>query len=83
MPTLPKITKVSVVRPYVLSLEFASGEQGEVDLEGELWGEVFEPLKDRTLFSQVRIEGGTVAWSNGADFAPEFLHARLKRTATA
>jgi hypothetical protein len=67
----------------VLSLEFASGEQGEVDLEGELWGEVIEPLKDRTLFSQVRIEGGKVDWANGADFAPEFLHARLKRTATA
>jgi len=83
MPTLLKVTKVSVVRPYVLFLEFASGEQGEADMEGELWGEVFEPLKDSTLFSQVRIEGGTTAWPNGADFAPEFLFSRLKRSATA
>ena len=41
----------------------------------ELWGEVFEPLTDATLFATARQDEvlGTVVWANGADLAPEFL----------
>lgn len=48
----------------------------EVDLKDELYGEVFEPLKDIALFKQVTVnpETNTIEWPNGADFAPEFLH---------
>ncbi|MBI4311682.1 MAG: DUF2442 domain-containing protein [Chloroflexi bacterium] len=74
MDEIPKVTRVTVLRPYVLLLEFADSTRGEVDLTNELWGEVFEPLKDPALFAQVRMEGGTAAWPNGADFAPEFLY---------
>ena len=47
----------------------------ELDLEAELWGEVFEPLRDVNLFRQVRFDpdSETVVWPNGADLAPEFL----------
>lgn len=57
---------------YVL---FNNGRSGVVDLFGELWGEVFEPLKDPALFATARQDAdmGTVVWANGADFAPEFL----------
>jgi hypothetical protein len=43
-----------------------------------LWGGVFEPLKDPEFFRRVAVnpETRTVEWPNGADFAPEFLHAR-------
>ena len=46
----------------------------------ELWGEVFEPLRDEKLFStaQQNDEMGTVVWANGADFAPEFLFNLLQ-----
>ncbi|NEP58195.1 MAG: DUF2442 domain-containing protein, partial [Symploca sp. SIO2G7] len=39
-------------------------------------GDVFVPLQDEQFFSQVRFdeELGTITWSNGADFAPEFLY---------
>ena len=45
---------------------------------GELWGEVFEPLRDPEFFLQasVNAETGTVEWPNGADVAPGFLHER-------
>ena len=46
-----------------------------VDLSNELDGKVFEPLKDPDLFATAhqRPVMRTVAWSNGADLAPEFL----------
>nr|WP_081178491.1 DUF2442 domain-containing protein [Rickettsia bellii] len=38
------------------------------------------PLKDKNLFARVTLdeELQTIAWSNGADFAPEFLKAHLE-----
>ena len=70
------------VRPlenYRLYLTFNNGVSGEVDLTRELWGEVFEPLKDMALFQTGHQDEvmQTVSWANGADFAPEFLMEML------
>lgn len=63
------------VRDYVMWIRFADGSEGEVDLGSELWGPVFEPLRDASAFKRFRVaEYGTLAWPNGADFAPEFLY---------
>jgi hypothetical protein len=66
-------------------LEFNDGSAGEVDLEPSLVGPVFEPLKDIEYFKTVRFdaEAHTIAWDNGADFAPEFLHQLLATPAAA
>jgi hypothetical protein len=45
-----------------------------VDLSEELSGPVFEPLRDIDYFKQFQCVGSTLEWSNGADFAPEFLY---------
>jgi len=46
-----------------------------VDLENDLWGTVFEPLKNIDRFKKFTVskELGTIVWENEADFAPEFL----------
>jgi len=77
---LPRLTEVRHVRDYVLWLRFADGTEGEVDLEAELHGEVFEPLRDKSYFGRAVLspELHTVVWPNGADFAPEFLRAALR-----
>ena len=62
---------------YRVWLSFNDGISGVVDLSSELYGEVFEPLKDLTFFKSFTLEGHTLSWSNGADFAPEFLHDQL------
>lgn len=67
------------VRDYTVWLRFNDGTCGEVDLSGELDGPVFGPLRDPEQFKRLRIKHHTLAWENGADFAPEFLreHARI------
>jgi hypothetical protein len=57
-------------------LRFDDGVDGEVDLSAELDGEVFEPLRDPEYFARFVVDD-TLLWSNGADFAPEFLHQRV------
>ena len=76
----PRLIKAHYVRDYVLHVRFADGNEGDVDLEGEFHGEVFEPLRDPTYFRQfqVRTDLGTITWPNGADFAPEFLYALVR-----
>ena len=71
-----RVTDVKLLRGYQLRVTFSDGVVKEVDLERELYGEVFEPLKDKELFQQVAVnpEANTVEWANGADFAPEFLY---------
>lgn len=69
-----RVVGVVVVAPYTLQVMFDDGMVRRIDLTGELLGEVFEPLRDVVLFAQVRVEGETVVWPNGADFAPEFLY---------
>jgi hypothetical protein len=68
-------TEINYLGDYRLWLVFNNGESGTVDLEQELWGEVFEPLKDQAQFATVYQHPvmKTAAWANGADLAPEFL----------
>jgi hypothetical protein len=68
---------------YTLFLRFSDGVEGEIDLQGQLYGAVFEPLKDPDTFKSFVLhpELRTIVWPNGADFAPEFLHDTLRVTA--
>ncbi len=70
------VRRVLHTKDYGLRVEFDNDEVRDVDLRGELYGEVFEPLQDPDFFKQARVneETRTVEWPNGADFAPEFLY---------
>ena len=75
---LPRVTRVEPLDGFRLAVEFSDGVRGEVDLADELWGPAFEPLKERALFAQAAVDRfGAVCWPNGADLAPDALHARL------
>lgn len=66
---------VRVIPPYTIEVAFSDGTDRCIGLEEELWGEVFEPLRDPALFSQAALDPtfGSVYWPTGADLAPEFL----------
>ena len=70
------VTRVRHIDGYRLEVEFNDGVVREVDLKDERYGEIFEPLNDVERFKQVAVdaETNTIAWPNGADFAPEFLY---------
>ena len=74
MPFL-HVTSVEPLGGYRLAVVFDDGSEREVDLSGELEGEVFEPLREESAFAQAFVdeETRTVTWPNGADLAPEFL----------
>lgn len=60
---------------YILSIRFNNGIEKEIDFSNELYGEVFEPLKEENFFRKVFLNKNTntIQWPNGADFAPEYL----------
>jgi uncharacterized protein DUF2442 len=75
------VTDAKYVADYRVWLALSDGIAGEIDLYGRLCGEVFEPLKDVSLFQQVRFEPDmdTIVWPNGANLAPEYLRDEILR----
>jgi len=78
-----KVLEARLVTGFTVWLRFGDGTEGRVDLSSELRGPIFEPLRDPGYFAQLRVdpELDTLAWPNGADFAPEFLYEQVKRAA--
>jgi hypothetical protein len=71
------VTQARYCGDYKVWVAFNDGAEGEIDVSSELYGELFEPLKDKEFFRSFTLEGHTLSWSNGADFAPEFLREQL------
>ena len=65
---------------YTIWVCFNDGIEGEINLENELEGEIFEPLKDIEKFMSFKVDPvlETIVWDNGADLAPEFLYENIK-----
>jgi hypothetical protein len=77
---MKRITRLSVQAGYKLTVEFDDGVAGTLELEGDLFGPVFTPLRDEALFVQVHLdEFGVPCWPNGADLAPDAIYTRLTR----
>jgi len=70
------VCRVEYETGYRLRLAFDDGSVKVVDLARHLDGEVFEPLRDVTLFRTARLNADidTVVWKNGADMSPDFLY---------
>jgi hypothetical protein len=71
-----RVESFEVVAPYTLRVTFDDGAEQVIDFRPVLAGELYGPLRDLSLFAQVRIdpEVHTLVWPNGADFDPATLH---------
>jgi len=74
-----EVKKAQYLKDFKLLLEFNNGVEMTVDLENELNGTAFTPLKDFDYFKKFSIHFNTIEWENGADFAPEFLFEICKQ----
>jgi hypothetical protein len=74
------VVEARYLHDYKVWLEFNDGRKGVVDLADELYGDEHTPLRDRDTFARFYLDHGlaSIAWLEGADFAPEFLYERLK-----
>lgn len=77
-----RVNVAEYLSDFRVRLEFSDGIVGVVDLSGRLTGPIFEPLNDVSCFRQFALEGHTVCWQNGADFAPEYLRRLAADEAT-
>jgi hypothetical protein len=81
MTFLPSVVRAEYRGGFRIHLTFNDLSERTLDFRRWLQGPVFEALKDPAYFRKFLIDGGTVAWPNGADIAPEALYeaAALER----
>lgn len=73
-----RVTKVETRPEYILLVTFDDGVYGEVSMVEQLFGPMFEPMKDPEYFAQVCVdEFGAVCWPNGADLCPDALYLQV------
>lgn len=71
-----RVRSFEIVAPYTLRVRFDDNTWQTINFQPILAGELYEPLRDLSLFNQVQIdpEIHTLVWPNGADFDPATLH---------
>ena len=70
-----EVSEAKYLDNYRIILTFNNGETKTVDLENELNGSVYIPLRKQDYFKNFRVKYNTVEWENGADYAPEYLYS--------
>lgn len=71
-----QVVSFNISAPYTLRIAFDDGSEQTIDFSPILEGNLYGPLRDLSLFNQVRLdpEVHTLVWPNGADFDPATLH---------
>ncbi len=79
MWNLNEVSAIEYRQGYVFHVVFDDGLEGDIDFTLYIAkGPIFKPLEDLAFFRQAQVEGGTIAWPNGADIAPETLYETLR-----
>lgn len=74
MSYLPEVNRAKRVNGFVIAMRFNDGTEKHIDISQWFKGPVFKALKDPKFFAKFFVEGGTLAWPNGVDIAPETLY---------
>ena len=77
------ITEARYIKDFQIEIVFNDNKKGVVDLKNIIENDsrsIFQELKDKTKFSQIRVDMDTIIWQNGLDLAPEFLYKMIQYT---
>ena len=74
MSFLPSVIRAEYRGGHRIHMTFNDNSEKTIDFRQWQEGPVFEPLKNPSYFRRFFLDGGTVAWPNGADIAPETLY---------
>jgi len=74
MTFLPAVIRAEYRGGHRIRLTFNDNSEKTIDFRPWLDGPIFEPLQAPDYFQRFFLDGGAVAWPNGADIAPETLY---------
>ena len=77
-----RVVNVEALPGLRLRVTFIDGLSGTVDMSELVQSPragVFAALADPSLFSQVRVEYGAVAWPGELDLAPDAMYAAIQK----
>ena len=77
-----RVTEVEALPDFRLRVAFADGLTGMVDLSRLVHSPqagVFAALADSSLFAQVTLDYGAVAWPGELDLAPDAMYAAIQK----
>ena len=75
----PGVKSVECKTDYILSVVFDNGEKGLLDMKPYLNFGIFKKIQDPRIFGTAHVSFDTIAWSSGADLAPEFVYDKCRR----
>jgi len=70
----PCAKEVKPLDDYKILLTFDTGEKKIYNMAPRLKDIFFSPLKDKSLFETVKVNGITVEWDNDIDLCPDDLY---------
>ena len=75
----PRIKYVTPTEDYKLKLIFSNDEQGIYDCSDLLDFGIFQELRNKNYFNQVKVVDGTIAWPHEQDVCPDTLYIDSKK----
>jgi hypothetical protein len=72
----PGVKEVLPQEDYTLTVVFADGEKGVLNMKPMLDFGVFQTLKDYDNFKRVHVAFDTIEWECGVDLDPEFVYEK-------
>jgi len=72
----PSVTKAEPRGDYQIYVEFDNDECGVLDMKPYLNFGVFSRIRDKNVFSKVRVSFDTIEWPGGIDLDPQFVYEK-------
>jgi hypothetical protein len=76
----PRVKEVKLGAGHRLQITFSNSETGTYDCRPLLDFGVFQELRDKAYFRQVRAENGTEVWPHQQDICPDTLYLESHKT---